>query len=110
MNKISEENRREAHYRVDKNKRELQVLTILNLHCELTPSEIAEKMALRKYTVDHNGFPKVDVTTVRPRLTELLKKRQVCIVGRKKIENSNNHEGVYQITPKGQERLRGENL
>ena len=81
---ISKENRREANYRVDRNKRELQVLSILKLHCELTPSEIAEKMALRKYTVDYNGFPKIDVTIVRPRLTELLEKGKSVLLGKRK--------------------------
>ena len=56
MNKMSEETRREANEKVDKTKREIQVLQILSEYKELTAKQIARYMAYRNYTkeIDYN--------------------------------------------------------
>ena len=46
MNVISEENRREANEKVDKTKREIQVLKILKEDGELTPKQIEALMKI----------------------------------------------------------------
>ena len=76
MNEISEETRREANEKVDKTKREIQVLKILSEYKELTAKQVARYMAYRGYTKE------IDYNHARPRLTALLEKRQVCIVGK----------------------------
>ena len=90
MNIECEETRREANEKVDKSKRELQVLSILKEYKELTAKQVARYMAYRSYTKE------IDYNYARPRLTGLLEKREVCIVGK---------EVVYQITQKGTDRL-----
>lgn len=45
MNEISEETRREANEKVEKTKREIQVLKILSEYKELTAKQVARYMA-----------------------------------------------------------------
>lgn len=99
MNKDCEETRREANEKVDKQTREIQVLTILALHEELTAKQVARYMAYREYTKE------IDYNNARPRLTSLLEKREVCIVGKELDTETNCKEVVYKITAKGKERL-----
>lgn len=99
MNEISEENRREANEKVDKIKREIQVLKILNEDGELTPKQIARRMAYRGYTTE------IDYNKARPRLTQLLENREVCIVGKEIDIETNCKEAVYVITEKGKRRV-----
>lgn len=99
MNAISEENRREANKKVDKNKREMEVLEILKEGGELTPKQIARRMVYRGYTKE------IDYNKARPRLTKLLECRQVCIVGKELDVETNCKEAVYIITEKGKRRL-----
>ena len=47
----------------------------------------------------------VDYNHARPRLTGLLEKRDVCIVGKELDAETRCKEVVYQITNKGRERL-----
>lgn len=101
MNVNAVETRREANFKVDKATRELQVLDILNSYSELTSKQVARYMAYRGYTRE------VDYNNARPRLTNLLEKREVCIVGKALDTDTNCKEVVYQITQKGVDRLRG---
>jgi len=102
MNKMSEETRREANEKVDKQTRELQVLSILSQYTELTAKQVARYMAYRNYTSE------VDYNNARPRLTKLLEKREVCIVGKELDVATNCKEVVYQITELGKKRLKEE--
>ena len=99
MNEMSEETRREANEKVNKSKREIQVLQILSEHKELTAKQIARYMAYRGYTKE------IDYNHARPRLTNLLEKRQVCIVGKELDLETHCKEVVYQITESGKERI-----
>lgn len=99
MNEMSEETRREANEKVDKTKREIQVLQILSEYKELTAKQIARYMAYRNYTKE------IDYNHARPRLTSLLEKRQVCIVGKELDSETHCKEVIYQITELGKERL-----
>lgn len=99
MDKISQETRKEANQKVDKEKREVQVLSILIMYAELTPKQITKYMVDRKYVDD------LDFNHVRPRLTGLLEKREVCIVGKVLDKKTNCKQAVYQITQKGKDRL-----
>ena len=99
MNIECEETRREANEKVDKSKREIQVLSILNQYEELTAKQVARYMAYRSYTKE------IDYNHARPRLTNLLEKREVCIVGKELDVETNCKEVVYQITQKGRDRL-----
>lgn len=99
MNEMSEETRREANEKVDKTKREIQVLQILSEYKELTAKQIARYMAYRNYTKE------IDYNYARPRLTSLLEKRQVCIVGKELDTETHCKEVIYQITELGKERL-----
>lgn len=102
MNNLAEETRREANEKVDKATRELQVLEILNNHEELTAKQVARFMAYRGYTKE------IDYNNARPRLTGLLEKRDVCIVGKELDTETNCKEVVYKITEKGIQRLGGQ--
>lgn len=100
MNQISLENRQEANEKVDKQTREIQVLTILNENEELTAKQIARYMAYRGYTKT------IDYNNARPRLTALLENREVSIVGKAFDRETNCKEAVYKITEAGKERIR----
>ena len=100
MNEMSEETRREANEKVNKSKREIQVLQILTEYKELTAKQVARYMAYRGYTKE------IDYNHARPRLTNLLEKRQVCIVGKELDTETNCKEVVYQITDLGRERIK----
>lgn len=99
MNTMSEETRREANEKVDKQSRELQVLSILSDYEELTAKEVARHMAYRTYTKE------IDYNHARPRLTKLLENREVSIVGKKLDTETNCKEVVYKITEAGIKRL-----
>ena len=94
-----EEFRNEDKSEVDKTKREIQVLKILNEYKELTAKQVARYMAYRGYTKE------IDYNHARPRLTSLLEKRQVCIVGKELDLETHCKEVVYQITESGRKRL-----
>ena len=100
MNEMSEETRREANEKVNKSKREIQVLQILSEYKELTAKQIARYMAYRRYTKE------IDYNYARPRLTALLEKRQVCIVGKELDAETHCKEVVYQITELGRKRIK----
>lgn len=94
-----EETRREANEKVNKTKREIQVLTILSEYEELTAKQVARYMAYRGMTNE------IDYNHARPRLTKLLENREVCIVGKELDTETNCKEVVYKITERGKERL-----
>lgn len=100
MNEMSEETRREANEKVNKSKREIQVLQILTEYKELTAKQVARYMAYRGYTKE------IDYNHARPRFTNLLEKRQVFIVGKELDTETNCKEVVYQITELGRERIK----
>ncbi len=99
MNTMCEETRREANEKVKKTTREIQVLSILNMYKELTSKQIARYMAYRNYTKE------IDYNHARPRLTRLLEKREVCIVGKALDRETNCKEVVYKITQQGKDRF-----
>ena len=99
MNEISEETRRESNEKVDRKKREIQILSILNQYEELTAKQVARRMAYRGYTKE------IDYNHARPRLTELLEKRDVCIVGKALDYETKCKEVIYKITEQGKARL-----
>lgn len=98
----TEETRRYANEKVDKTTREMQVLSILSEYEELTAKQVARYMAYRGMTKD------IDYNNARPRLTGLLEKRDVCIVGKALDADTNCKEVVYQITEKGRNRIANE--
>lgn len=100
MNIECEETRREANKKVNKSKRELQVLSILNEHEEATAKQVARYMAYRGYTKE------IDYNHARPRLTSLLEKREVCIVGKEIDVETNCKEVAYEIINLRKERLK----
>lgn len=99
MNRTTAQTRAEANEKVDKTKREIQVLSILNEYSELTAKQVARYMAYRGYTKE------IDYNHARPRLTKLLENREVCIVGKALDTETNCKEVVYQITNLGKERI-----
>ena len=76
MNSIARETRKESYEKIDKNAREQQILEILSDGIERTAREIAFEMCERGFTNT------VERNNASPRLTDLLEKRQVIIVGR----------------------------
>lgn len=103
MNRTTAQTRAEANSKVNKNLREIQVLTILAECAELTAKQVARQMK-------EKGFIKeVDYNHARPRLTSLLEKREVCIIGKSLDIETNCKEVIYQITLKGRERLNAKN-
>lgn len=91
MNEITRETRRESFIKVNITEREAQVLEILKDGIERTAREIAEEMYLAGYT----NTP--DRNNASPRLTSLLDKRQVVIVGRKKDNITGKGVAIYRI-------------
>lgn len=91
MNEITRETRRESFIKVNINEREAQVLEILKDGIERTAREIAEEMYLAGYT----NTP--DRNNASPRLTSLLDKRQVVIVGRKTDNIAGKGVAIYRI-------------
>lgn len=91
MNEITRETRKESFIKVNINEREAQVLEILKDGVERTAREIAEEMYLAGYT----NTP--DRNNASPRLTDLLTKRQVVIVGRARDNVTGKGVAVYRI-------------
>lgn len=103
MNRTTAQTRAESNSKVNKNLREMQVLTILAECVELTAKQVARQMK-------EKGFIKeVDYNHARPRLTSLLEKREVCIIGKLLDRETNCKEVIYQITQKGRERINAKN-
>jgi hypothetical protein len=91
MNEITRETRRESFIKVNITEREAQVLEILKDGIERTAREIAEEMYLAGYT----NTP--DRNNASPRLTDLLTKRYVIIVGKKTDNLTNKSVAIYRI-------------
>ena len=91
MNEITRETRRESFIKVNITEREAQVLEILKDGIERTAREIAEEMYLAGYT----NTP--DRNNASPRLTSLLDKRQVVIVGWKTDNITGKGVAIYRI-------------
>ena len=91
MNEITRETRRESFIKVNINEREAQVLEILKDGIERTAREVAEEM----YTAGYTNTP--DRNNASPRLTDLLTKRYVIIVGKKTDNLTNKSVAIYKI-------------
>ena len=91
MNTTTMQTRRESLEKVNTNVREQQILEILSDGIERTAREIAEEMYLAGYT----NTP--DRNNASPRLTSLLDKRQVVIVGRKTDNITGKGVAIYRI-------------
>ena len=81
--------RAESHEKVDKQRRYNQILGILK-DKELTALEVASEMYQRGYTKDP------DRNNAHPRLTELMYKGKVEIIGKKKCEYTGRNVSVYR--------------
>ena len=92
MNSIARETRKESYEKIDKNAREQQILEILSDGIERTAREIAFEMCERGFTNT------VERNNASPRLTDLLEKRQVTIVGRAMDYTTGKKVSVYRIS------------
>jgi hypothetical protein len=92
MNSIARETRKESYEKIDKNAREQQILEILSDGIERTAREIAFEMCERGFTNT------VERNNASPRLTDLLEKRQVIIVGRAIDYTTGKKVSVYRIS------------
>lgn len=92
MNSIARETRKESYEKIDKNAREQQILEILSDGIERTAREIAFEMCERGFTNT------VERNNASPRLTDLLEKRQVIIVGRAMDYTTGKKVSVYRIS------------
>lgn len=86
------ETRSEAEKQVNKQKRYVEIINILESHKEgLTAKEIAVEMYKRGYTpTDERNFSS-------PRLTEMLKNGKVDVIGKKKCEYSKKSVAVFTL-------------
>jgi hypothetical protein len=92
MNSIARETRKESYEKIDINAREQQILEILSDGIERTAREIAFEMCERGFTNT------VERNNASPRLTDLLEKRQVIIVGRTMDYTTGKKVSVYRIS------------
>lgn len=92
MNNIARETRKESYEKIDKNARKQQILEILSDGIERTAREIAFEMCERGFTNT------VERNNASPRLTDLLEKRQVIIVGRAMDYTTGKKVSVYRIS------------
>lgn len=92
MNSIARETRKESYEKIDKNAREQQILEILSDGIERTAREIAFEMCERGFTNT------VERNNASPRLTDLLEKRQVIIVGKAIDYTTGKKVSVYRIS------------
>ena len=82
--------RAEAHEKVDKQRRYNQILSILKDGVELTADDIASEMVRLGYVRHH------DRNYVHPRLTELMYKGKVEIVGKEISAYTGRKVSVYR--------------
>lgn len=92
MNSIARETRKESYEKIDKNAREQQILEILSDGIERTAREIAFEMCERGFTNT------LERNNASPRLTDLLEKRQVIIVGKAMDYTTGKKVSVYRIS------------
>ena len=86
MSSLTHQTRREAHEKVSVADHRMKVLgVILSSSVPLGASQIADALVW-------------DVTSVRPRCTELLKAGQIVAVGKRKLETGRS-EAVFAATP-----------
>lgn len=88
---ISSETRRDAHEKVDKQKRYRQIIEILTGSEGLTAKEIAYRMMMKGYT------PTSERNWAAPRLTEMAKNGVVDIIGKKKCAFTGKMVSVYVL-------------
>lgn len=91
MNTVTQQTRRESFLKVDLTKRELEVLEILQDGIERTAREVSEEMCERGFTNT------VERNNASPRLTSLLEKRKVVIVGKTLDHITNRRVAVYKV-------------
>lgn len=84
------ETRRESNEKVDREKRYEQILTILRGKT-MTAKEVAVEMNQRGYV------PTSERNFAAPRLTELVNKGMVQVVGKKVCEYTNKKVAQYQL-------------
>lgn len=88
---ISLETRHDANEAVDKQLRYKQIREILTEKKALTAKEIAVEMRRRGYTGSNER------NNSAPRLTELCKRGDVEIIGKKKCQYTGKNVSVYQL-------------
>lgn len=93
VNMITDDTRKEAHGKVDKEKRYKQILECMN-GSEMTAKETAVEMFKRGY------IPTSERNFSAPRLTELEQKGLVKVVGKKKCEYTGKTVAIYKKVDK----------
>ena len=88
---ISLETRHDANEEVDKNLRYKQIREILTEKKALTAKEIAVEMRRRNFTGSNER------NNAAPRLTELCKRGDVEIIGKKKCQYTGKNVSVYAL-------------
>lgn len=91
MNTTTMQTRRESLEKVNTNVREQQILEILSDGIERTAREVAFEMCERGFTNT------VERNNASPRLTNLLEKRKVIIVGKTLDHTTGKRVAVYRI-------------
>lgn len=91
MNTTTMQTRRESLEKVNTNVREQQILEILSDGIERTAREVAFEMCERGFTNT------VERNNASPRLTNLLEKRKVIIVGKTLDHTTGKRVAVFKI-------------
>lgn len=91
MNSITIETRRESNEKIDKKAREEQVLEILSDGQERTARQIAFEMQERGF------INNAERNNASPRLSKLLEKRKVVIVGKEIDKITGKKVAVFRI-------------
>lgn len=90
MNTICEETRRESNEKIDKTARENQVLDILSDGLERTARQVAYEMCERGF------INNAERNNASPRLTSLLEKRKVIVVGKQLDRITGKKVAIYK--------------
>lgn len=91
MNSITIETRRESNEKIDKKAREEQVLEILSDGQERTARQIAFEMQERGF------INNAERNNASPRLSKLLEKRKVAIIGKEIDKITGKKVAVFRI-------------
>ncbi len=87
---ITYETRHDSHEKVNKEKRYMQIKSVLG-NRELTAREVAYELFRRGYTSS------IDRNNAAPRLTELVDRCEVMIAGKKFDNQTNRNVATYKL-------------
>lgn len=91
---ITHETRRESHNSIDEKKRYNQILSILEGSDGMSAREVAVEMCKRHYA------PTSERNFSAPRLNELVAKKEVEVIGKRKCPYSNKNVAIYKVVEK----------